>query len=447
MFVPVVNRLSSPEDAGSSVQWSERRGSVAPVSGSRPHAGRLLTVQRVFKTLPDRYLGAEPGFDATYHVRLGDVGHTWEIRLTEDRARVRQGVTRRRPDVTIGTDSETWLRLREGALSGVEAFHQRLLYARGDQDLAVGFEGRFALPGGRPPLLRLHDVHLPRRRVRTLTMGRGREDVLLLHGLGGTKSSFFETAATLAPHYRVHAIDFPGFGGSSKPPLAPYSARWFAETVVQVMDQLGIERAHLVGNSMGGRVAIEVGLRYPDRVHALGLLCPAVAFIKRAWHPLVRVLRPELGLLPHRYPRRTVASQFWSMFYNEDIVDPAIADVVVDEFQRVYGSAGARYAFLCAARNIYLDAPWGKNGFYARLGDLEARGLSVGGSPAGRTPAGFKRHVAEWLPAARQVVLDRCGHVPQVERPETTNLLLRDFFAGIEARERRTSLRRGRLAA
>jgi pimeloyl-ACP methyl ester carboxylesterase len=416
------------------------------VPGS-PHAGRLLTLQQVFKTLPERYLGAEPGFDATYHLRIGDVGHTWEVRLTEDVARVRKGVTRRRPDVTIGTDSETWLRLREGALSGVEAFHQRLLYARGDLDLAVGFEGRFALPGGRPPLLRLHDVNLPGRRVRTLTMGKGPDDLVLLHGLGATKSSFFETAAALSPHYRVHAIDFPGFGGSSKPPLAPYSPRWFADTVVEVMDQLGIERAHLVGNSMGGRVAIEVGLRRPERVRALGLLCPAVAFIKRAWHPLVRVLRPELGLLPHKYPRRTVAGRFWSLFYDGDTVDPAVADIAVDDFQRIYGTAGARFAFLCAARNLYLDAPWGKNGFYARLADLEAPAMFVWGSHDRLIPAGFKRHVAEWLPAAEQIVLDRCGHVPQVERAEDTIALLKDFFGRMGAREGRATRWLGRLAA
>ena len=401
----------------------------------------------MINSLPDRYLGAEPGFDATYHLRLGDVGRTWEIRLTETRASVREGITRRRPDVTIGTDSETWLRLREGAVSGIEAFSQRELYARGDLDLAVGFEGRFARPGGRPPLLRLHDVRLPGRTVRTLTMGEGPDDVLLLHGLGATKSSFFETAAALAPFYRVHAIDLPGFGGSSKPPMAPYSARWFAETVVQVMDQLGIQRAHLIGNSMGGRVAVEVGLRRPERVRALALLCPAVAFIKRAWHPLVRVARPELGLLPHRYPRRTVASMLGSMFYDVDRLDPALADLVVDDFQRIYGSAGARFAFLSAARNIYLDAPWGKNGFYARLADLEAPSLFVWGSHDPLIPAAFKRHVAEWLPTAEQVVIDCCGHVPQVERPELTNGLLRDFFAVIDARRRRFVAPRAQLAA
>lgn len=398
-----------------------------------PHAGRLALVEDAFRTLAERYLGAERGFDATYHVRLGDVGHTWEVRCTEHGARVRKGVSSRRPDVTIGTDATTWLRLRQGDLSGIEAFSQRLLYARGDLDLAVGFEGMWRLPSGRPPLLRIHNVRLPGRRVSTLTMGEG-PDVMLLHGLGGTKSSFYDTAAALSRDgYRVHAIDFPGFGGSSKPATAPYSARWFAETVTLTMDALEIDRAHLVGNSMGGRVALEVGLRDPDRVAALALLCPAVAFIKREYHPIIRLARPEFGLLPHRFTRGMVAGQLWSMFGDPDAVDPAVADVAVDEFQRIYASAGARYAFLCAARNIYLDKPFGKGGFYSRLADLEAPALFVWGTRDPLIPAGFKRHVARWLPSAEQIVLDGCGHVPQVERPEQTNGLLIRFLARADA--------------
>src|SRR3954471_7900507 len=167
---------------------------VARLPGLHPHARRLELVEDAFRTLAERYLGAHPGFDVTYHVRLGDVGHTWEVRCTEHGARVRKGVTSRRPDVVIGTDATTWLRLRRGDLSGIEAFSQRLLYARGDLDSAVGFEGLWRLPNGPPPLLRIHDVRLPGRRVSTLTMGEGPE-VMLIHGLGGTKSSFFDTAA------------------------------------------------------------------------------------------------------------------------------------------------------------------------------------------------------------------------------------------------------------
>src|ERR671928_654016 len=177
-------------------------------------------VAEAFATLPARYLGAEPGFDATYHIRLGDIGRCWEVRCTPLGARVRAGATRRRPDVTIGTDAETWLQLREGLLSGIEAYSQRRLYARGNLDLAVCFEGLFRLPNGRPPLQRVHDVPVGRHRISTLTMGEG-PDVLLLHGLGSSKASFLDTAASLSRSgYRVHALDFPGFGSSSKGPAA-----------------------------------------------------------------------------------------------------------------------------------------------------------------------------------------------------------------------------------
>jgi pimeloyl-ACP methyl ester carboxylesterase len=401
--------------------------------GELPHARRLAHIEEAFRTLADRYLGAPQGFDATYHVRLGDVGHTWEVRCTTHGARVRRGSTRREPDVVIGTDADTWLRLRAGELSGVEAYWQRLLYARGDVDLAIGFEGLFRLPNGRPPLLRVHDVNLPGRRVSTLTMGDG-PDVVCVHGLGATKASFFDTAAALTRSgYRVHVLDLPGFGGSSKPVAAPYSARWFAETVVETMDALEIDRARLVGNSMGGRVAIEVGLRAPERVAGLALLCPAVAFIRRGWHPVVRLLRPELGLLPHSLGRTRVARQFWAMFADPDQIDPSVADVMVDDFQRIYASAGARLAFLTSARNIYLDRPFGRGGFYPRLGELDAPAMFVWGARDRIIPPGFAPHVAKWLPAAEQIVLEDCGHVPQVERPEQTIGLLERFFARVDA--------------
>jgi pimeloyl-ACP methyl ester carboxylesterase len=401
---------------------------AAPV----PHAARLAAVEAGFRSLPDRYLGAEPGFDATWRIVLGDVGHTWEVRCTTHGARARKGATGRTPDVVIGTDADTWIALRRGELSGIEAFGRRLLYARGNLDLAIAFEGMFRQENGRKPLLRIHDVRLPGRRVSTLTMGAG-PDVLLLHGLGGAKSSFFDTAAALSKSYRVHALDLPGFGSSSKPATAPYTARWFAETVRETMDALGIARAHVAGNSMGGRVAIELGLRHPERVAGLALLCPAVAFVKRTYHPIVRALRPELGLLPHQLRRDKVTEHFWSLFADPDAIDPSVADVVVDEFQRIYSSAGGRIAFLAAARNIYLDAPYGRNGFYGRLAQLEAPSLFVWGSHDRVIPPAFAQHVARWLPSAEQIVLERCGHVPQVEHPEQTIGLLERFFARVGA--------------
>jgi pimeloyl-ACP methyl ester carboxylesterase len=402
------------------------------MSAARPHAFRLAEVEAAFRSLPGRYLGVEPGFDATYHVRLGDIGRTWEVRATTHGARVRKGVTRRRPDVTIGTDATTWIDLREGRYTGIEAYSDRRLTVRGNLDLAIAFEGLWRLPNGRPPLQRVHDVRVGRTRISNFTMGSG-PPVLLLHGLGSTRASFFDTAAALAGRYTVHAPDLPGFGSSDKPAGGAYHARWFAEIVLGLMDELGILRAHLVGNSMGGRVALEVGLQAPERVGGLGLLCPAVAFVRRGLRPIVRALRPEFGFLPHRFARGTVEAQFWGLFSDRDLVDPDVADLVVDEFQRIYGSARARFAFLASARNIYLEKPFGNDGFYPRLAGLRPPALFVWTRGDRLIPAGFARHVRQWLPDAEQILLESCGHVPQVERPEQTIGLLERFFARVDA--------------
>jgi pimeloyl-ACP methyl ester carboxylesterase len=404
-------------------------------------ASLLKEVEEAFRTLPSRYLGAAKGFDATYHVRLGDIGHCFEVRCTEGVARVRKGTCKREPDVVIGTDARTWLRLRAGELSGLDAFRDRSLYARGQVDLALAFEGMFRLPNGRDPLMRVHDVQLKGRRISTLTLGEG-PDVLLIHGLGAAKTSFFDTAAALHHEgYRVHAIDLPGFGSSKGPATAPYNARWFADTVLEWMDALGIDRVHVVGNSMGGRVGLELGLKAPQRVGGLVLLCPAVAFIKRGFHPLVRLLRPELGMLPHKIARPLVARQLFSMFADPDALDPSVADIAVDEFQNTYSSAGARLAFLRSARNLYLDAPFGRGGFYPRLAGLQPEALFVWGTHDPLIPAGFAKHVRQWLPSGKQVVFEGCGHVPQIERPEETAALIVEHLRRVDARGAVTELR------
>src|SRR3954462_109273 len=108
-------------------------------------------VAQALRSLPSRYLAAEPGFDAAYHIRLGDIGRSWEVRCTPIGARVRAGATRREPDVVIGTDAATWLQLREGEISGVEASPQPRLSPRGAPAPAAGLGALFRLPRGQPP--------------------------------------------------------------------------------------------------------------------------------------------------------------------------------------------------------------------------------------------------------------------------------------------------------
>jgi pimeloyl-ACP methyl ester carboxylesterase len=411
----------------------------------------MRRVRDAFASLPDRYLGAEPGYDATFQIRLGDVGRTWEVRASGERCEVRPSPVRE-PDVVIGTDAATWLALREGRLSSLDAFAQRRLYARGDLDLALGFEGLFRLPGNRPPLVRVAEVEIAGATISSLISGDGPEQVVCLHGLGSNKTSFFETTAALAPDHTVHAIDLPGFGSSSKPARAAYDAPYFADRLLGYLDSMAIDEAHLVGNSMGGRIALELALTVPDRVRTVSLLAPALAFRRRReLVPLVKLIRPELAAIPHPLRAAQVRQHFWSLFARPERLDPAAADIAADEFCRTYRSRSARVAFFAAARNIYLDAPYGERGLWTRLAGLRPPALFVWGEKDRLVPAAFAKHVEEVLPRARQVVLPDCGHVPQVELPQQANGLIRSHVesaqrAASTPARRRTRALLGRVA-
>ncbi len=403
------------------------------MSSSSLQEHRLRRVEEAFESLPERYLGADPGFEASYRIELDDLGLSWAVELDSNGCEVTAS-PKREADTVIGTNAITWLALREGSLSGLDAFRSRLLWARGNLDLAVAFEGFFRRQSGRHPLLRLQDVSAGQHRISTLTAGNGTETAILIHGLGGNKTSFFETVSALAPDYTVHAIDLPGFGTSSKPTRAAFDAAWFAQAVLDLCDALEIDRAHLVGNSLGGRIAIEVGLRAPERVSSLSLLAPSLAWRRRRrFVPIVKLLRPELAAIPHPISNGVVRRQFWSIFARPERVHPSAADLAAEEFVRTYRTVAARIAFHSAARNIYLEKPFGTDGFWTRLSSLAPPAMFVWGDQDPLVPLAFCQHVAEALPEARQVVLEECGHVPQVELPEQANAAVHHFIGEASA--------------
>jgi len=116
------------------------------------------------------------------------------------------------------------------------------------------------LPGG------LHYVYLEG--------GKG-EPLVLLHGFGGMKDNFARVARFLTPRYRVIVPDEIGFAESSHPPDADYGSQAQAERVHALAQALGIGRAHLGGNSMGGQIALAYAARFPSEVASLWLLDPA----------------------------------------------------------------------------------------------------------------------------------------------------------------------------
>jgi pimeloyl-ACP methyl ester carboxylesterase len=380
-----------------------------------PAAGIAALVERYDPAVIDL-----PGGRAT--IRLEVTGaRAWDVALAARRPRLRAAREGVEPDAVISADAATWARIATDIGSGMNAFGRGRLRIRRSLHLGVGF---LAATSGdtRAGRLRFESVNTSAGRVSILSAGRGKT-VLCLPGLGGTKASFLSTVAALADSYRVVAVDLPGFGESDKPIAAPYNAPWFARTAFSVLDALEVERAHLVGNSMGGRVAIEAGFVEPERVRRIVLLSPALAWLRdRRWAPIVRALRPELGLL-QLAPRPIVEGVVRRLLGEAD----GWAAAGVDEFLRSYLTPRGRAAFYAAARNIYLDEPHGERGFWTRLASLSPDAMFVWGRQDTLVPIAFMRHVERALPAARHVELD-CGHVPQIERPRQTHAAIRDFL-------------------
>jgi pimeloyl-ACP methyl ester carboxylesterase len=357
-------------------------------------------------------------------------GGNWTIDIGGGRGRARRG-TSPHPTLTVTARPDVLADIVQARTSGVNAFLAGDLTVRGDLALALQLDGLFTGDTAR-------DVTHPRAfnidamGIRTSYLEAGPPDappVLLLHGLGATNASLLPVLADLAVDHRVLAPDLPGFGASAAP-SSPYNPAWFAAWVEAFQSATHSRGALVIGNSLGGRIALEAGLTHPRSVRALVLLTPSPAFVRlRQWVPLVRIASPELARLP--LPQMThgmMVEGIRVMFSQPDRLPRPWYDAAADEARRVLRKPAHRVAFFSCARQIYLEDAYGKNGFWQRLPGLIPPALFIWGDRDRLVPSSFARHVASALPSAGQVVLEDCGHVPQFEHPVETMAMVRGFL-------------------
>ena len=142
---------------------------------------------------------------------------------------------------------------------------------------APGVVFRFAtVLGRRAAGLKLAHVEVDGHRLVYVHGGRG-EPLLLLHGFAASKDHWSLVGRLLTPHFRVIALDLPGFGDSTRRPDAHYGVEEQLARIAAFADTLGLARFHLGGNSMGGYLAMLFAARHPERVMSLWLLAPAGA--------------------------------------------------------------------------------------------------------------------------------------------------------------------------
>jgi pimeloyl-ACP methyl ester carboxylesterase len=251
--------------------------------------------------------------------------------------------------------------------------------------------------------------------------GRGaeRDAIVLIHGVGGWAENWRPVMAALASTgRRVIALDLPGFGQSERPRRVRYfgpDEAFYPRFVIAAMDVLGIERAHIAGNSMGGAVAYMTAVTAPLRTRSLVLVAPGglgrdVAFFLRACS------LPGFGLVA-RLPRPRGAARevLRTCFYDAARITPEL----YEEAER-YGNSSFP-EFVRA-----LSAGVGIRGVRRSLRDAWVARSSLYGGPAlvvsGREDFVLPlRHLADvhaTLPQAQVALIERCGHMPQAERPE-----------------------------
>jgi pimeloyl-ACP methyl ester carboxylesterase/putative sterol carrier protein len=361
-------------------------------------------------------------------------GRTVTLHIRKGRA-VLEVDCKNKVDTVIHSDPTTMARVMAGRSSGIEAFVNGKLRVRGNLALALKLESIFEFPGR--PAHAAQAAFAEAAGINTFYLEAGKGPVvILLHGLGGTNASMLPTFQALSKRYRVIAPDNPGFGESGKP-LRSYDPAFFVDWLRSFLDTLGIKTASFIGNSMGGRIAIEMALRHPERVEKLVLFAPSMAFRRfRQIVPLVQLLAPQLAVFPIPLPRQQIVTTLKSMFSKPKRVEQAWYDAAVDEFLRVFRSPRARIAFFSAAKQIYLESPYGQTGFWERLPAMEPPALFVWGGKDWLVPAKFARHAESALPHARSLLLKDCGHVPQFELPHETHRAVLRFLRESKSQRR-----------
>ena len=272
---------------------------------------------------------------------------------------------------------------------------------------------------------RTSTIEVAGRRVRAASLGTG-DPVVLLHGLGGYLEEWTEAQAALAEDFAVHALDLPGFGRSD--PLDRPDLPGLAHHVLAALDALGIaEPVHLVGNSLGGAIAMRIAVEAPHRV-ATAVLADSAGFGRQVSAGLRLLGVPGLGPALLRAPsRRRARMQLRAQFHDPALATEARVALKAEHARR----EGAAEAFAAVAGNFGswrgVRRSWRRQ-LLRGFAQLQLPTLITWGTHDRILPATQLVAAARALPHARTHLFPETGHMPQVERTEEFTALVREFI-------------------
>lgn len=261
------------------------------------------------------------------------------------------------------------------------------------------------------PRLRCNGVEL-----RVEEVGAG-PPLLLIMGLGASLETWVAQREAFAARYRVILFDNRGAGGSECPP-PPWTVPDMAADAIGVLDALGIPRAHVLGVSMGGMIAQEMAIGWPDRIDRMVV---GVSFAR-----------------PDPLRRAFLLFRRWARLQGADLVQEGVANLPwlvsprvlndPDRLEEILGIVGTMPLMAADAYSHQIDAIL-EHDTLSRLSMVRARTLVVAAAEDVLTPLMLSREIADAIPGARLHVLSRGNHAVQIEDPDAFNDAVLEFLA------------------
>ena len=231
--------------------------------------------------------------------------------------------------------------------------------------------------------------------------------VILIHGFGSSLETWEPWAQALSARFRVIRFDLPGFGLSGADPTGDYTDAREMKLLAGLMDQLGIARASLIGNSLGGRIAWSFAALYPDRVARLVLISPdgfASPGFEYDQPPEVPLI---MKALPYIAPRAMLKQNLAAAYANP----AALSERTLTRYRDMMLAPGVRPAILARMEQVILRDP------APTLARIKAPTLLLWGEKDAMIPISNAADYVRALPGAKLVRLPNLGHVPFEEDP------------------------------
>ena len=272
-----------------------------------------------------------------------------------------------------------------------------------------------------------HFIQVQGHTVRYWAQGEAGPTVLLLHGISCSVVEWEHNIAALATQHRVIALDLLGCGLSDKPLDADYDMQSQAKFVFAFMDAMGLSHASMVGNSMGGRIALECAAMHPERVRSLVLSAPAGIGRDTLFNFRLASI-PYLGEVLTK-PSMFGLGMIWKLAFHDKSY---VTHDLVAEKVALAKLPNAQAVFLKTLRGVlsfggFLEGP--RKAFHARIQKVRCPSLVIWGKQDQFLPVTHVAVLKPLLANAQYELIDDCGHVPMTEITKRFNQMALNFLS------------------